>query len=131
MVEGIRQQPHEDDEAFLMRAERVMLTEQDAIRERARMMVAAAIRAFDKPDSLSAGQDTLTKMVKASLPCYITRRSLLLARSLCREQQGSSTGSDPVGQEAYQLLSQLALAALAPDASDVSDTTSAPGPKRS
>lgn len=131
MVEGIRQQPHEDNEAFLMRAERVMLTEQDAIRERARMMVAAAVRAFDKPDSLAAGQDTLTKMVKAPLPCYITRRSLLLARSLCREQQGSSTGSDPVAQEAYQLLSQLALAALSPDASDVSDTTSPPDPKRS
>jgi hypothetical protein len=119
MVEGIRQQPNENDEAFLMRAERVMLMEQDAIRERARMMVAAAIRAFDKPETLPAGQDTLTKMVNASLPCYITRRSLLLARSLCREQLDASTGSDPVAQEAYQLLSRLALVALTPEPSDV------------
>ncbi len=110
-----------------MRAERVLLMEQEQIRERARMMVAAAISASDKPESLPAGQETLTKMVNASLPCYITRRSLLLARSLCREQQGSSTGSDPVAQEAYQLLNQLALNALAPEASDALGTRSDPG----
>ena len=131
MVEGIRQQPDEDDEAFLLRAERLMLAEQDAIRDRARMMVAAAVRAFDKPDSLPAGQETLTKMVEASAPCYITRRSLLLARSLCREQQVSSTGADSVADQAYQLLSELALGALAVESFDDPEAASQRSPKRS
>ena len=116
MLEGIRQQPGEDDEAFLMRAERVTDMEEKAIRERARHLVALAVRVSDKPETVVGGQDTLRKMLNHPRP-YITRRALLLARSLCREMQDASTGSDPVAQEAYWLLSQLALTALAPQAS--------------
>lgn len=109
MVEGIRQSTDEDDEAFLLRAERVMEMEKDQVREWARALLAAAIRTSDKPEAMS-GPDILRGMLND--PSYTSRRACLLARSLCRETQSASTGSDPVAQSAYRLLSELALESL-------------------
>ncbi|MGH9008398.1 MAG: hypothetical protein ACRDYF_00960 [Acidimicrobiia bacterium] len=113
MIEGIRQGPDEDDESFLNRAERVMKMEENQIRETARALLAAAVRTCDKPETVSAGPDTLRRMLHG--PSYTTRRACLLARSLCREMEGAATGSDPVAQSAYRLLTQLALEALRAD----------------
>jgi hypothetical protein len=90
-----------------------MEMEEKAIRERARQLVALAVRACDKPDSLPQREQTLRRMVAG--PSYVSVRALLLARCMCRELQSASTGPDPVAQEAYQMLSQLALEALQTD----------------
>jgi len=113
MLEGLRQGPDEDDEAFLSRAERVMQMEENQIREKARALLAAAVKAYDKPETLSAGPDHLRRILNG--PAYTTRRACLLARSLCREMRDAATGTDPVAQSAYGLLTQLALEALRAD----------------
>jgi hypothetical protein len=116
MIEGLRQGPDEDDEAFLSRAERVMQMEETQIREGARALLAAAVRTYDKPETVAAGPDSIRGMLNG--PSYTTRRACLLARSLCREMQDASTGSEPVALSAYQLLTQLALETLRADRDD-------------
>jgi hypothetical protein len=115
MVDGIRQLAGEDDEAFLLRAERVMAYEQESIRDRARMLVARAVRLADKPESVPGGvEQFLSPPLAGRTPRPIAIRAALLARSMCREERDLSTGPDPVGADAYRLLTQLALAVLAP-----------------
>lgn len=104
MVESIRQSAEEDDETFLLRAERVMEMEEAQIRECARGLLAAAVRTFDKPDAVASGQDGLRQMLSGPSP-YISRRACLLARAMCREMQAASTGPDPVAESVYQALS--------------------------
>lgn len=122
MVEGLGRLADEDDEAFLMRAERAMLWEQETIRAKARNLVSTAVRAVDKPESVPGGGAVVLRRMLRGPSTYVERRAALLARSLCREMQGFSTGSDPVAQEAYRLLTQLALAAFDPGAADSPDT---------
>jgi hypothetical protein len=74
MIEGLRQRPDEDDEAFLSRAERVFKMEQNQIREQARALLAAAVKTYDKPETLSAGPDHLRRILNG--PAYTTRRAL-------------------------------------------------------
>ena len=100
MLEGIRQSDEEDNETFLLRAERVVEMEQTEIRERARAILAAAVRTFDKPEAVPGGHEALGKMLNGSSP-YIDRRACLLARSMCREMEAASTGSDPVAESVY------------------------------
>jgi hypothetical protein len=112
MVERLRQQPHEDDEAFLLRAERAMASEQETIRTLAQTLVAAAVRTVDKPESLRHREVTVNVAdILRNAPRYIELRALLLARSQCRELQEMATGADSVAAEAYKALSKLALAA--------------------
>ena len=117
MVEGIRQSGDEDDEAFLLRAERVMEMEERQIVERARHLLAAAVRTFDKPDTVPGGHDQLRQMLDGG-PDFVTRRACLVARRLCREIQDAATGSDRVAEDAYRLLTQLALETLRRDRHD-------------
>jgi hypothetical protein len=112
VLDRIRQRQDEDDEAFLMRAERVVEMEEKALRNRARHLVAVAVRASDKPGSLPQGEESVRRIATGSVPSYVSARALLLARSMCRELQSASTGPDPIAQDAYQMLSQLALEAL-------------------
>jgi hypothetical protein len=112
VLEGIRQSEGEDDEAFLLRAERVTEMENDQIRERARLLLAAAVNRFDKADAAPGAHDKLDQMMKGASSTYVAVRACLLARSLCREMQATSTGPDPVAENAYQLLSRLVLEAL-------------------
>ncbi len=117
MVEGIRQSADEDDEAFLLRAERVMEMEQGQIRERARALLAAAVRTFDKPDTVAGGEERLREMLNGSSQ-YISRRACLLARAMCREMQATSTGRDPVADSVYEALSRLCIEALRTESSE-------------
>ena len=137
MVAQIDRSPDEDDETFLTRAEKVMqlpagnecpagadlyaAMNERLVWDQARALAAAAIRAFDKPDPGRPGIEVLRPIVLAvsdgSEPPIeefvdINRRSVLLARSLLREQQQAATGPDPIGEAAYRLLSRFALEIL-------------------
>lgn len=73
MIEGLRQGPDEDDEAFLSRAERVMQMEETQIREGARALLAAAVRTYDKPETVAAGPDSTWPGTTAIFPAPDTR----------------------------------------------------------
>lgn len=110
MVEEIKQKTDEDDEAFLLRAEAVREEEQRQIEERARHLVAVAVKGFDKPPLRRELEEILRDIVGPK--SYVSTRVLLLAWSMCRDQQSRASGPDPVAEDAYQMLSRLALADL-------------------
>lgn len=115
MVEGMARLADEDDETFLLRAEGAIAWEQEFIRSHASSLVARAVSAVDKPETLRRGEETghlVDKLRSTGLPQYVEVRAALLARSKCRQMLALATGTDPVAQEAYRLLSELALAAF-------------------
>jgi hypothetical protein len=114
MVERMARRAGEDDDAFLLRAEDAMAREEEFIRSLAHSLVARAVRAADKPETLRRGEETgdLVYRLRSRVPQAIEVRAALLARSECRQLLGLATGADPVAQDAYRLLSQLALAAF-------------------
>jgi hypothetical protein len=142
MVERIDKLPDEDDETFLMRAEAAMhllsqkessanvdiytAMDEQLVRDQARALAAAATRAFDKPGA-ARPIETLRRMVvpvsdgiapPVDELVDINKRSVLLARSLVRDQQRPATGPDPVGEAAYALLSRFALEIMTDGGSD-------------
>ena len=142
MVERIDKLPDEDDETFLMRAEAAMhllsqkessanvdiytAMDEQLVRDQARALAAAATRAFDKPGA-ARPIETLRRMVvpvsdgiapPVDELVDINKRSVLLARSLLRDQQRPATGPDPVGEAAYALLSRFALEIMTDGGSD-------------
>ena len=140
MINRMPQLPDEDDEAFLMRAERVMRLEEPLVQDharslvmfdesfvqdQARSLVAAALDLFDKAEGPAGGIETLRSLlvVFAEEPGdefkdvveeldAANRRSLLTARAMLRTQQGMATGADPIAGSAYALVNRLAIEVL-------------------
>ena len=130
-MDRLSQLPDEDDEAFLMRAEQVMQLEQSLVREQAMdlpakireslvqglatSLVTAALDAFDKPTDTRPARDILQSLLVDDLDeehAAGNRRSLLMARATLRAQLEVATGGDVNAQNAYALVSQLAIELL-------------------
>ena len=130
-MDRLSQLPDEDDEAFLMRAEQVMQREQALVREQvmglpakireslvqglATSVVTAALDAFDKPSDTRPEREILQSFLVDELDeehAADNRRSLLLARATLRAQLEVASGTDVNAQNAYALVSQLAIELL-------------------
>jgi hypothetical protein len=130
-MDRLSQLPDEDDEAFLMRAEQVMQLEQALIREQvmdlpakiresivqglATSVVTAALDAFDKPSDTRPAREILQSLLVDELDeehAAGNRRSLLMARSTLRAQLEVASGADVNAQNAYAVVSQLAIELL-------------------
>jgi hypothetical protein len=130
------QSPGEEDEAFLLRAERAMQLEgplvldpglpalaqykEAFVQDQARGLVGAALDAFDKPEGIRRPGETLRSLLVEDLEEELdvadrqeldvaNRRSLLVARAMLRARQDLANGSDTIAQRAYELVSQLAI----------------------
>ena len=130
-MDRLSQLPDEDDEAFLMRAEQVMQLEQSLVRQQAMDLrakitaslvqglatglVTAALDAFDKPTDTRPARETLRSLLVDDLDeehAAGNRRSLLMARATLRAQLEVASVADVNAQNAYALVSQLAIESL-------------------
>jgi hypothetical protein len=130
-MDRLSQLPDEDDEAFLVRAEQVMQLEQALVREQvmdlpakirksivqglATSVVTAALDAFDKPSDTRPAREILQSLLLAELDeehAADNRRSLLMARATLRAQLEVASGADVNAENAYALVSHLAIELL-------------------
>lgn len=127
----LSQRPDEGDEALLMRAEQAMQLEQSLLREQvmdlpakirqstvqslATSVVTAALDSFDKPSDTRPAREILQSLLVDELDdehAADNMRSLLMARATLRAQLEVASGADVNAQNAYALVSQLAIELL-------------------
>ena len=74
-------------------------------------LISAAVRAFDKPEIDGANEEPIRRLERSvgEPSLDIAKPAVLRARSLCREMRQHATGADPVGDDAYRLLTEFAI----------------------